>query len=182
METQLEMTTRNALREQALGHYLGPATIVEQAGSGYRVEHPDGFSIASLALGYPYRPEPGDRVLVIGINPSFVIGVLKTKGRTQLNVTGDLEITATGKLRLRGGKELQLETDRMKIRSRTLDLSIDKVTERINNCYRWVKGVIQTVAGRTRTIVEKNATLHAGRIVEKAKGDVVLDGKQIRLG
>ena len=182
METQSEMTQTTTFSEATAAHYLGPATILEQVGMRYRVETSEGISIASLALGYPFTPQIGDEVLVIGTLPSYIIGVMKTKGRTRLNVTGDLEIGATGKLLLRGGKELQIESSRMTMRSKTLDLSIDRVTERIGNCYRWVTGVIQTMAGRTRTVVEKNATLHANRIVEKAEKEVSIDGERIKLG
>jgi hypothetical protein len=177
------MEAENLMREAvAAGTYLGPARILGRVGSKWKVALADRSASASLALAVPYQPEPGDLVLVIGTEELYVIGVLQGQGRTVLSVEGDLEVRASGRLRLQGGTDVEIGSPRVEIRADRMETAIGTVFERIVDCYRWVKGLLQTQAGRTRTVVQESATLLANRIVEKAKKDVSIDGNQIRLG
>ena len=166
----------------ATGTCLEPARIVARAGSKWQVALAERLALASLALAIPYEPEPGDLVLVIGTEELYVIGVLQGTGKTVLSVGGDLEVRASGRLRLVGGTDVQIASPRVEIRADRLEMAIGTVFERIIDCYRWVKGLSQVTAGRVRTVVQETATLHAARIVERAKKDVSIDGERIRLG
>jgi hypothetical protein len=177
------MEAENLMREAvAAGTYLGPARILARAGSKWKVALADRSATATLALAVPYQPQPGDLVLVIGTDELYVIGVIQGTGRSVLSVGGDLDIRAGGTLRLQGGTEVEIGSPRVEIRADRMETAIGTVFERVVDCYRWVKGLLQTSAGRSRTVVQESATLHAGRIVEKAKKDVSIDGDQIRLG
>lgn len=168
----------------ATGIYCGPAVVLEVGPSSLKLQLPGRETTAELALAYPYQPQPNDLVLALGAADGdvYVVGVLQGKGRTRLSVQGDLQIEASGRLRLRGAAGVGIEGEQVAVTADRYELSARSVIERVGNVYRWATGVIATFAGRTRTVVEHNATLSAGRIVEKAKQDVVIDGERIRLG
>lgn len=166
------------------GVYCGPATILEVSETLLKLQLPGRETTAELALAYPYQPRVNDLVLALGPEDGtvFVVGVLQGKGQTRLRVEGDLEIEASGRLNLRGVKGVNVEGMQISVNADRYEVTARSMIERLGNVYRWAKGTILTFAGRTRTVVEKNATLTAGRIVEKAKQDVVIDGEQIKLG
>jgi hypothetical protein len=149
-----------------------------------RLQLPGRESVAELALGYAYQPRANDTVLALCATNGdvYVVGVLRGERGARLTVEGDLEIEATGKLILRGQSGVDIQGQRVSITTQRYELIARSVIERLDNVYRWATGVIMTCAGRTRTVVEKSATLAAGRIVQKARADVVIDGQQIRLG
>jgi hypothetical protein len=166
------------------GLYCGPAIVLEVGPSSLKLQLPGREARAELALAYPYEPRPNDLVLALGSGDGdvYVVGVLQGKGRTRLRVEGDLHIEASGRLNLRGRSGVAVEGDHVSVVADRYELAAQSVVERLGDVYRWTKGVIMTCAGRTRTIVETSATLAAGRIVQKAKHDVVVDGEKIRLG
>lgn len=166
------------------GIYCGPAIVLEVGPSSLRLQLPAREARAELALGYPYQPQPNDLVLALGAADGdvYVVGVLQGRGRTRLTVEGDLHITASGRLTLQGGESVSIEGERVAVNAERYELAARSVVERLGSAYRWATGVIMTCAGRTRTVVDQNATLSAGRIVQKARQDVVIDGEKIRLG
>jgi Protein of unknown function (DUF3540). len=166
------------------GMYCGPATVLEAGPSALKLLLPGQEARAELALAYPYQPQVNDLVLALGSpdGDMYVVGVLQGKGRTRLCVEGDLELEARGRLELRGHAGVRIEGEHVSVSAGRYELSARSVIERLGNVYRWATGVITTYATRTRTVVEESATLAAGRIVEKAKADVTIDGERIRLG
>lgn len=166
----------------ATDRILGAATVIGAADDRVRIRRESGETWARMALGYPYRPVPGDLVLAIGEEEVFIIGVLAGQGATELNVPGDLVLRAGGKVDIRGeegihlsGKQIAIEADRIETLARS-------VFEKCVDCYRWVKGTLSTRADRTRTIVKGTSALQAGRIVRQAEEDVRIDGSRIHLG
>lgn len=153
---------------------LGPATVTEIVGNRVRLAREGGEAWAQLALAYPYRPEPNDVVLAIGDEEVYIIGVLFGRGKTVFCAPGDLELSAEGKVEIRG-KEIALRADKVETVAKT-------VFERCRSAYRWVKETVQTRAGRMRTVVDGHSTLRAERIVETAEKDVKIDGEKIHLG
>jgi hypothetical protein len=164
--------------------YCGPAIVLESHHSSVTVQLPGKDAHAELAVAYPYEPQPNDLVLALGVPDGdlYVVGVLQGKGRTRFCVAGDVYVEATGRLELRGLSGVNIEGQQVSVNADRYQLVARSVVERLGNVCRWAKGAIVTWAGRTRTTVEENATLTAGRIVEKAKRDVVIDGDKIRLG
>ena len=62
---------------------LGPATVVEVAGSTPVVVVEGVRRRAEMALAFPYQPEVDDELLVIGQSGRlYVIGVLHARGAT----------------------------------------------------------------------------------------------------
>ena len=164
--------------------YCGPAIVLDVDRSSVRLQLPGREARAELALAYPYEPRPNDLVLALGVGDAdvYVVGVLQGRGRTRLSVQGNLDIEASGQVTVRGGDGVRLEGKHVAVSAERYELLARSVIERLGDVHRWAKGVISTFAERTRTVVQENATLSAGRIVEKAKRDVVIDGEHVRLG
>lgn len=180
------METQTVERDSiaADGVYCGPAIVVEVDGRSLRLQLPGREALATVALGYPYEPQPNDLVLALGpaTGDLYVVGVLPGSAPTRWRVEGDLHLEATGRLQLRGGSGVNIGGKHVSVTAERYELLARSVVERLGSVYRWAQGVIMTSARRTRTVVEEGATLAAGRIVEKAKKEVVIDGEQIRLG
>lgn len=180
METQtIELNS-----EATAAVYCGPAIVLAVDQSSVKLQLPGREARAELALAYPYQPRPNDLVLALGVADGdvYVVGVLQGKGRTHIRVDGNLDIEASGQVTVRGGTGVALEGKHVAVSAERYELFARSVIERLGDVHRWAKGIITTFAERTRTVVQQNATLSAGRIVEKAKQDVVIDGERIRLG
>jgi hypothetical protein len=162
--------------------YLGPATVVSVSEEELIVASPEGTVRAELALAFPYAPVRGDIVLLFGETEHYVIGVLRAAGKTRFVVPGDMEIRAGGKLELVAGESADVRAPRVNVRADRFEVVAQAAFERFLRCYRWAKDLFSLSAGRTRTLVEGEATLHADRIVEKAQKNVHIDGEQINLG
>lgn len=161
--------------------YLGAATVAEIDGDRVRIEVPDGSAWARLALAYPYRPEAGDVVLAIGQGEYFIIGVLVGRGQTVLDVPGKLRLRAED-VEIVGTREIQLRSPSVTVKAGKLCTIARLAVEKLGDSYRWVRGVLRTRAGRARTEVASTYRVTADRIVERAVGDVKIDGRQIKLG
>lgn len=162
--------------------FLGPARVQALRGDRLDLLTEEGPVTATLALAVPYDPAPGDVVLVIGEDEHYVIGVLKSRNRTVLSVPGDLDIRATGRVRIASDAAVELAAPRVTLRAEQLESIARTAYHRFTSSFSWIKGLLQTTAGRSRTVVEESATLQADRIVEKARKDVCIDGEKIRLG
>lgn len=164
-------------------HYLGPATVIAVVGELVMLATPAGEFEAELALAFPYRPVQGDIVLTIGEEGNaWVIGVIRGSGLTEFSVPGDMRIEARGRISISGERGLALRAPRMELRADRLEVTAQAIVERSLRSYRWVKNAMQVTAGRLRTLVQGQATLHARRIVEQAEKDVLVDGERINLG
>jgi hypothetical protein len=161
---------------------VGPATVRAVEDDHLVVDLPSGEAWARLALGYPYRPAQGDVVLVAGESELYVIGVLAGRGKTVFEAAGDLEIRASGRLRLESGVAMELTSPTVRMRADKVEVAARAIFERAVNCYRWVKETLQTRAGRLRTRVDGHSTLAAERILQSAAKEVKINGRQIHLG
>jgi hypothetical protein len=131
------------------------AKVLEREGRRVRVATDTGEVWAGIAS--EHSPAPGDEVLTIGEDEVFVIGVLRSEA-------------------------LRFEAERIEIRADRLELFARAAFERFVDAYRWVKGLFQLRAGRTRSVVQGMSVLHAERVVHTADKDVKIDGQKIYLG
>ena len=161
---------------------LVDAKVVGVRGRFVEVETDRGVVKAEMALAYPYEPRAGDRVLVIGNDCLYIIGVLSGRGVTKLSVPGDLTLSAAGSVRIHGSRGIYMETENFAVRATRVEVVSQAVFERFENVYRWVRGVMQTNASRVRMLVSGSHIVHAERIVERAQKDVRIDGERINLG
>ena len=136
------------------GTRLETSRVVEVEGPRLRLTIGD----ATLALPY-YRPVPGDRVVTIFDGGSrFVIGVTEARG--------DIELRA---------RTIRLRADR-------IEVAAERIVETFAEAYRWVRGLFQIRSKRERHLVDEDYRVSAGRVVERAKGEVKIDGSKIHLG
>jgi hypothetical protein len=137
-----------------------------------------------VALAYPYEPVTGDTVLAIGEEGAwYVIGVLQGAGKTSLTVPGDFSIrTPAGAIELIAARGVRIQSPSVQIKANRLELLARSVVERFVHAQRWVTETFQIRSGRFRARVAGSYDIKAERILERADGDVKIDGRQIKLG
>ena len=162
---------------------FGPARITAVRSETVFVATRTGEREAVLALALPYLPVAGDVALILEDDErAYIIGILAGRGRTTLEVGGDLILRAAGTVRIQGARGIDLESPRLAFRADRIEASARVLFEHFVSCYRWVKDTVQTQAGRIRTNVEGSATMSAERILESAEKEVKIDARQIHLG
>jgi hypothetical protein len=168
----------------ATSSYLGPARVTQVTERRVRLRLQDQELWATVALAFPYELALEDRVLVIGQDDQwYVIGLLEGRGTTKLIVPGDLELRAPrGAIRLSAGKRIEVAGPLVAIKAGRLRLMAHSVRERFARATRWVRETASVQAERLLTKVNGDYRLHAGRIKEKARGRVQIDGEKIDLG
>lgn len=147
------------------------------------VELPLGRRTAQLALPVVYEAQPGDMVLAIATEAGcYVIGVLAGTGKTSLKVDGDLAITAAGRLDLAAGKGIRLSSSLVAVVGEKIQLTARQFLGRFAEAAQRVTGLFRQDLGSSRTRVAETSDLAAGRIRQRARDDVSIDGEQVRLG
>jgi uncharacterized protein YjbI with pentapeptide repeats len=112
-----------------------------------------------------------------------VIGVLQGSGKTVFTVPGNFEIMAPrGTISLTAAKAVHLKSADVKITAKKLELVAQSIFERFTDATRWVKQAFQIRAGRVNAVVRSDYRVKAERIIERAEGDVKIDGRKIHLG
>jgi hypothetical protein len=165
--------------------YLGPARVRSVAAGRVRIAVLDEEPMwATLAIAGTYQPMPDDEVLAIAnAGAWYVIGVIRGRGKSVLTVPGDLEITAPrGKIELSAAKGVRIKSAEVSIVADRLEFAARTVLERFVDATRWVQEAFHLRAKRVREHVEEDYDLMAGRILQRAEGDVKIDGHKINLG
>jgi hypothetical protein len=164
--------------------FLGAARILRMDGARLLLAINDQQAWACSAVGYPYSFQIDDVVLAIGqLDEWYVIGVLHGTGKTSLQVPGDLQLVSpTGSIELIAAKGITLRSPAVQIVATRLQITAKKLRERFEQASRWVTGGFDIVAKRMTTRVSQGYRLNAGKIVERAVGDVKIDGNKIHLG
>jgi Protein of unknown function (DUF3540) len=123
-------------------------------------------------------------VLAVGQSGAwYVIGVLQGSGKTVFTVPGNFEIMAPrGTISLTAAKAVHLKSADVKITAKKLELVAQSIFERFTDATRWVKQAFQIRAGRVNAVVRSDYRVKAERIIERAEGDVKIDGRKIHLG
>lgn len=163
---------------------LTPARVLCTEDNRVQLELPDERAWAVVALAYPYEPVRGDTVLAIGQDGAwYVIGVLQGSGKTSMTVPGDLCIRAPfGAIELTAAQCVKIKSPAVQIVAGKLELLARSVVERFTHARRWVTETFEIRTGRLRTRVKGTFDLKADRILERADGDIKIDGRQVKLG
>jgi hypothetical protein len=164
--------------------YCGPARVVRAKSRRLLVAMPGRRVWARIALVLGYQPAAGDTVLAIGQDQAwYVIGVLRARGDVMLSVPGNLELRAPhGDVDIGARGAITMQGSALRILARRVDLVAHTLAEKLGSAYRWVKDFMHVRAGHSHTIVQSTHRLKAERIVERADGDVHIDGRKIYLG
>jgi hypothetical protein len=161
---------------------VGSAEVVRAGGTHATVRFGGREVEARLALAFLYQPVPGDQVVVVGGEEHFIVGVLAGRGTVRLAAPADLELSAQGEVRIAGAKGVRLRGPRLTVAVEKMEVVAQIVVERTTRALRWARDLVETRAGRSRTIVEGACTTRAGDIVGTARGIVKFDGDKIHLG
>lgn len=170
--------------------YLGPGRVLEARPGEVppgkiRVELEGGSQVeASLALAFAYQPSPGDSLLIAGRDRGwYAIGVLGGSGRPGLSFQGDVDLHAVGgTLTLSGDEGVEVEGREVTIRAETLRTFAGALSEKADEAYRWVTGLVTLRAGQSRRVVEGEDYNQSQDSIHLAKGTVKIDGHQIHIG
>ncbi|MBW2524032.1 MAG: DUF3540 domain-containing protein [Deltaproteobacteria bacterium] len=164
--------------------FLGPARVVGLAGTTPLVEIDQAEVRAELALAYPYQPQPGDELLVIGKQGRYyVIGVLHATGEVALRFLGDVRLHAVaGKLELAGDEGVRVRGKAIELGARKLQVLADSVVQRANSWYQQVRETFDVHAGEKRELVDGNLSIRADRASTITRGVVTINGKEVHLG
>ncbi len=163
---------------------LGPAIVRGGEGPHLRVTLAGRETWAELALALPYRPEAGDRVLVIGQEGRhYVIGVLQASGPARWSFPGDVEIAAPqGTLTVSAGRGVTVKGPRVTLRGERIEAVARTVVQQCANAYQRVRELMQVRAGRSRTLVEGSSIQKAERTWVLSSRETKIDGSQVLLG
>ncbi len=165
--------------------YLGPARVVRVAPAELTVERCDGGEVAAhMALAYPYQPEPGDVLLVIGRDAAhYVIGVLHGTGRAALTFQGGVELRAEGgPLTLSSDEGVAIQSPALQIETGKLETFATAVVEKCTSFYQRVVGMLAVRAGEAHTIVDGDALTTAKNASIVTEEAMNINGQEIHLG
>ena len=165
--------------------YLGAGRVIETSAQTVRVRLDDGAEHeATMALAFPYRPEAGDELLVIGKDSAyFVIGLIRGQGKASLQFEGDVELSSlTGKVEISGAEGVELRSKLVSVYGDKVKVIADTVSETVNNCVRRVREMLSVQAGESRTIVRGLAYQQSKQAQINTEENVAINGKQIHLG
>jgi hypothetical protein len=164
--------------------FLGPGRVERVDGNRLLLSMPNTQAWAFSAVGFPYRFERDDVVLAIGNRDEwYIIGVLSGKGKTSFHVAGDLQLHAPrGSIELIGARGIFLKSNNVSIVASRLNLVVRRLSQRFDDMRTWIKNNYELFASRCTTRVAGSYRISANKIVERAEGDVKIDGKRIHLG
>jgi hypothetical protein len=152
---------------------------------------------ARLRVGPIEASEENGAIVLRRTDGTVVLKHDPSCGETRLGVAaGDLVLEAPeGALRFRAKKldvdveEIVQRTERMLTSALQIGWSVDRwdlranrLKERAREALLEVDALLQTRAGRLRTLVKKSAQLLAERTTIRSKEDTAIDGKQVLLG
>lgn len=175
--------------------YLGPATVLAARTTDVDVALPGGRRVrAEIALAQPYEAAVGDVLLVISGRGegddalvegggAYVLGVLRGRGRSVVELPGDVELRAVGgTLRLHGDRGVAIEGPQLEVR-------VDKVQVFADSVLRTARTVVEKVselwtlhAGEAHRITEGADVTQAGSATLLTEDKVCINGKEIHLG
>lgn len=166
------------------GTWLRPAAVVAVAVDSLTVDAGDrGTLTARMAMPIPYSAAVGDELLVLGEGEhAYVVGVLRGAGSTRLDLEGDVEISASGKLGLRAGSGVTIDAPQVQVRTDRLSMLAGRVTEAYGSVRKTVRELLMVRAGEQQTFVDGTSHLQAKNARMLSESKVTINGKEIFLG
>lgn len=166
------------------GTWLRPCEVLATSADVLQVKTFEGRMMsARLALALPYAPAVGDELLLLGdATSAYVVGVIRGAGKTRLALEGDVELSATGRLELRGGSGVSVEAPDVKITASRVGIFASRMNEIYDTVRTTVRELLSVRAAEQHTMVEGTSHLQAknARVLSEAK--VTINGKEIFLG
>lgn len=167
------------------GDYLGPGRVTQVAPGELTVELRDGRSTpATMALAYPYAPQVGDVLLVIGKGEEhYVIGVIHGTGQATLAFQGAVDLRAEGgPLTLSSDQGVTLRGPSVEVETPRLQVFAESIVERCTSLFTRVFGALDLRAGDVRTVVEGDSFTTAKNASIVTEEAMTINGDEIHLG
>jgi len=181
----IPMPTPEPLETACRLAHLGPAEVVRPGVHEITIRLETGDEVAAQpALPYPYAAEPGDVVLAIGHEERyFVIGILSGRGKTRLEIQGDVTLRAVeGTLDLQGDRGMKLQGPEIDIMTPKLRVLAESMVQKCTHVYQRVRDLFTFRAGRAHSVVEGTSFSKSRQAVIVSDEKVMINGKQIHLG
>lgn len=93
-----------------------------------------------------------------------------------------LSIEGAAHLELSTAKSITIDTEALRMRVGSYELSAGRIVERSTDVFRTVERLLETRAKRARTIVDRLLELSARRTSITSEEDTRVDGKRVLLG
>lgn len=167
-----------------LATLLAPARVLDIEGRALKLSADGREFGATLALPYPYKPQVGDKVLVISQGRgAWVIGVIEGAGLTVFSAPADLELRATrGRIVLNARDEVAIKADDVNVNALNVNTSAQNLSQQADTLETQVKGRCVLRASDAHTEVEQTFSLRAHNINEVARREVKINAELINLG
>jgi hypothetical protein len=165
--------------------YLGPGHVVAVRPHAVEILVRGGEQVrAELALSFPYTPEVGDVLLVIGKDDDhYVIGVLRGTGKTALTFQGAVELRAEGgPLTLSSDQGVSIHGPAVEIQAGKLEMLAGAVAQKFASLYQRVRGAVNLHAGKTHTVVDDASFMTAKNAAIVTQETMSINGSEIHLG
>ena len=174
---------------------LGPAEVLEpgegvdprravdvRLGSAFG---PEGQVVrARMATPLPYEPCAGDTVLVIGDAAGhYVIGVLDGRGRTVLELHGDVDLRALGgTLSLQSDRAVRIDAPEVEVLARKLRTVADAVVSTMGSLRQRIASLYSVHAQQIHTVADGTSVAQARSTTILSEDKVTINGKAVHLG
>lgn len=165
--------------------YLGPAEVIAVEPHELTVEIGTGIRVrARMALAFPYAPEPGDVLLVIGKGEDhYVIGVLQGTGRTALTFQGGVDLRAQGgPLTLSSDQAVAIRGPEVDVEAGKLRMMAGSVVQKFTSLYQRVRDALSVHAGQSHTVVDDRSFMTAKNASIVTEETMNINGSEIHLG
>jgi hypothetical protein len=164
---------------------LATARVLEATATGCFVRLSTGECVhARPAFVVAYAPAEGDELLVArSAEGAFAIGVLDGRGRTCLDLPGDVTLRARGgQLNLTGDRGVTIESDEVQIVSRAMKVVADAAVHKLGSLVERVRGTVSQHLGARSAVIDGRDTVKARDLTLLTEETVAVNGKRIHLG
>jgi hypothetical protein len=164
---------------------LGRGVVTAVHPTGVTVVLPDGAEVtAELALALPYAACEGDVLLILGDGAEcFVVGVLSGRGKTSLELQGNVSLRAVGgALDLSGDEGVCVHGPAVEVRSDKLHMVARSVVETFSSLFQRVTDVLNVHSRQEVSVVDEGSYRQAKTASLQTEGTVTINGKEILLG
>jgi hypothetical protein len=174
-----------SLRPTSVAPLLATARVLETTATGCFVRLSSGDCVhARPAFVVAYTPAEGDELLVArGAEGVFAIGVLDGRGRTCLDLPGDVTLRARGgHLALSGDRGITIESEEVQIVSRAMKVVAEAAVHKLGSLVERVRGTVSQHLGARSAVIDGRDTTKARDITLLTEETVAVNGKRIHLG
>jgi Protein of unknown function (DUF3540) len=167
------------------GPHVVRAVVTAVSGPGVMVALADGREVsATFALPLPYAACEGDVLLVIGESGEFfVIGIIAGRGKTSLELQGNVSVHAVGgALDLSGDQGVTVRGPVVAVHADKLNTVARAVVETFSSLFQRVTDVVHVHARQQVSIVDEGSYSQAKTTAIQSEDTVTINGREIHLG